>query len=105
MFEERYLQMMEDVLPEAPFAVAAIRHGQEVGGPYEPYRVGVTRGGARTTTSTRRRDLRGRTSVAATGSRWCGRSPTDPYPRWQVEPYPDEGGAGTDDVEAAADGA
>ena len=29
--------------------------------------------------------------------------PDDPYPRWLVEPYPDEGGAGTDDVEAAAD--
>jgi Lon protease-like protein len=23
------------------------------------------------------------------------------YPRWEVQPYPDEGGAGTDDVEAA----
>jgi Lon protease-like protein len=31
-------------------------------------------------------------------------NPSDaPYPRWRVEPYPDEGGAGTDDVEAATD--
>ena len=30
-------------------------------------------------------------------------APTDtPFPRWRVAPYPDEGGAGTDDVEAAA---
>lgn len=41
VFEERYLQMMEDVLPESPFAIVAIRIGQEVGGTYEPYRVGV----------------------------------------------------------------
>jgi Lon protease-like protein len=34
VFEERYLRMMEDVLPQMPFAIAAIRHGREVGGPY-----------------------------------------------------------------------
>ena len=33
VFEERYLLMMEDVLP-GPFVVVAIRKGQEVGGPY-----------------------------------------------------------------------
>ena len=28
-------------------------------------------------------------------------SRSEPYPAWEVEPFPDEGGAGTDDVEAA----
>ncbi len=42
VFEERYLLMMEDVLPAGPFVVVAIRKGQEVGGPYEANRVGVT---------------------------------------------------------------
>ncbi len=41
VFEERYLQLMEDVLPEGPFTIVAIRVGREVGGPYEPYGVGV----------------------------------------------------------------
>lgn len=41
VFEDRYVRMMEDVLPEGSFAVAAIRHGQEVGGTYDPYRIGV----------------------------------------------------------------
>ena len=30
------------------------------------------------------------------------RKQLEPYPVWRVEPYPDEGGAGTDDVEEAA---
>ena len=42
VFEERYLEMMEDVLPDGAFVVVAIREGREVGGDYEPYRVGVT---------------------------------------------------------------
>lgn len=100
VFEERYLHMMEDVLPDQGFVVVAIRLGQEVGGPYEPYRVGVTVSvldydyGAdeavyhlRTT---------GRDRVALVDA-----TATDPYPRWQVAPYPDEGGAGTDAVESA----
>ena len=102
VFEERYLQMMEDVLPEAPFAVAAIRHGQEVGGPAEPCRVGVIVAvqdydfDADEGTYALRAVARDRVALVHALA-------DDPYPRWRVEPYPDEGGAGTDDVEAAAD--
>jgi len=100
VFEERYLQMMEDVLPEGGFVVVAIRVGQEVGGPYEAHRVGVT-------VSVEDYDFDAEGSVYHL--RTIGRErvalvrPTanEPYPRWQVEPYPDEGGAGTDDVDAA----
>jgi Lon protease-like protein len=100
VFEERYLHMMEDVLPEGAFVVVAIRLGQEVGGPYEAHRVGVT-------VSVQDYDYdadeavyhlytTGRERVALVQP-----TATDPYPRWQVEPYPDEGGAGTDAVESA----
>lgn len=100
VFEERYLQMMEDVLPEGRFVAVAIRVGQEVGGPYEAFRVGVT-------VSVEDYDYDG--DEAVYHLRTVGRDrvalvrqiAADPYPRWQVEPYPDEGGAGTDDVEAA----
>lgn len=99
VFEERYLRMMEDVLPEGRFVVVAIRSGQEVGGPYEAHRVGVT-------VSVEDYDFDG--DDAAYRLRTIGRErvalvrPTgaDPYPRWDVEPYPDEGGAGTDAVES-----
>ena len=91
VFEERYLEMMEDVLPEAPFAIAAIRHGQEVGGTYVPYAVGV------------------RVSpidfeLAADGTYEVHVQALDrvrllepvadlPYARWRVEPLPEEGSA------------
>jgi Lon protease-like protein len=100
VFEERYLRMMEDVLPEGGFVVVAIRLGQEVGGPYEAHRVGV---------SVSVVDYDYDADEAVYHLRTIGRdrvalvrpTATDPYPRWQVEPYPDEGGAGTDAVEAA----
>ena len=44
VFEERYRVMMDEVLPDGAFVVVAIREGREVGGAYEPYRVGVTVG-------------------------------------------------------------
>jgi uncharacterized protein len=102
VFEDRYLQMMEDVLPEGPFVVAAIRRGQEVGGPAEPCRVGVVVAvqdyafDADEGTYALRTMARDRVALVRPLN-------TEPYPRWQAEPYPDEGGAGTDDVEAAAE--
>jgi len=100
VFEPRYRALMDDVLPAGTFAVVAILHGQEVGGSYEPYRVGVTVGleaHDRDEDGSHRLRIVGRDRVALV-------APTrqDPYPIWQVEPYPDEGGAGTDAVEAAA---
>jgi len=99
VFEERYLLMMEDVLPAGPFVVVAIRKGQEVGGPYEANRVGVTvdvEDYEFDDDGTYRLRVLGRDRVALIAA-----SRSEPYPAWEVEPFPDEGGAGTDDVEAA----
>ena len=99
VFEERYLLMMEDVLPAGPFVVVAIRKGQEVGGPYEANRVGVTvdvEDYEFDADGTYRLRILGRDRVALIAA-----SRSEPYPTWEVEPFPDEGGAGTDDVEAA----
>lgn len=99
VFEERYLLMMEDVLPAGPFVVVAIRKGQEVGGPYEANRVGVTvdvEDYEFDADGTYRLRILGRDRVALIAA-----SRSEPYPAWEVEPFPDEGGAGTDDVEAA----
>lgn len=102
VFEDRYLRLMDEVLPDGSFVIAAIRQGREVGGPAETYRVGVTVGV-------------GDHGTAVDGSLWLEVRGTDrvaliepvtpggPFPRWRVAPYPDEGGAGTDDVEAATD--
>ena len=99
VFEERYLLMMEDVLPAGPFVVVAIRKGQEVGGPYEANRVGVTvdvEDYDFDDDGTYRLRILGRDRVALIAA-----SRSEPYPTWEIEPFPDEGGAGTDDVEAA----
>ncbi len=89
VFEERYLQMMEEVLPEDPFAIVAIRAGQEVGGPYEPYRVGVSvvpddfeLNGDGTYDVTVR---------AVSRVRLLEQASREPYPRWRVEPFPEHG--------------
>lgn len=99
VFEERYLRMMDTVLPDGTFVVAAIHNGQEVGGPAEPFRVGVT---AIVRDHSFRSDGRidleavGRDRVALVEQlSWA------PYPIWRTEPFPDQGGAGTDDVEDA----
>ena len=43
IFEERYKDMIGDCLDrEAPFGVALIKEGPEVGGPAEPYAIGTT---------------------------------------------------------------
>jgi Lon protease-like protein len=99
VFEERYLLMMEDVLPLGPFVVVAIRKGQEVGGPYEANRVGVTvevEDYDLDPDGSYRLRIIGRDRVAL-----IAKTHEEPFPTWQVEPFPDEGGAGTDDVEAA----
>lgn len=91
VFEERYLRMMEDVLPEAPFAIAAIRHGQEVGGSYAPYAVGVrvtpvdfelTDDGTYEVHVQAQERVRLLTPVS-----------DRPYARWRVEPFPEAGSA------------
>jgi Lon protease-like protein len=99
VFEERYLRMMEAVLPDRPFVIAAIREGREVGGPAEPFRVGVTIAVQDHTVrpdGTIELEVLGRDRVALEE-----RLATQPYPIWRSETFPDEGGAGTDDVEVA----
>ncbi|MEX1264889.1 MAG: LON peptidase substrate-binding domain-containing protein [Actinomycetota bacterium] len=99
VFEPRYLALMDDVLPAGSFAVVAIKQGREVGGGYEAHRVGVT-----VTLDAHVIDEDGTHLLRVAG---CGRvaliAPVrdEPYPVWKTEPFPDEGGAGTDDVEAA----
>lgn len=99
VFEPRYRRLVDDVLPGGAFVAAGIRHGREVAGPAEVFRVGVTvRGPA--------------PEVLPDGSlllehagdervRLLDPTGDDPYPRWRIEPFPDEGGAGTDAVEDA----
>ncbi|MGZ8583012.1 MAG: LON peptidase substrate-binding domain-containing protein [Actinomycetota bacterium] len=99
VFEPRYRALMDEVLPAGTFVVVAIRQGQEVGGPYEAHRVGVTiaiEAQDRDDDGSHRLRIGGRDRVALIAP--IG---DDPYPVWHVEPFPDEGGAGTDDVEAA----
>jgi Lon protease-like protein len=98
VFEPRYLCLLDDVLPHGPFAIAAIRRGAEVGGPADPYRVGVV-------VEIERADHDGEVwSLAVRAAeRVALLAPREgpPYPSWDTAVYPDEGGAGTDDVEAA----
>jgi len=99
VFEPRYLALMDEVLPAGAFAMVAIRQGREVGGGYEPYRAGVTvtiEAHTLNDDGTHLLRVRGRDRVALITP--VGQ---EPYPVWQAEPFPDEGGAGTDDVEAA----
>jgi Lon protease-like protein len=99
VFEDRYLQMMEDVLPRGPFAIAAIRHGQEVGGPADPFRVGVS---VTVEDYSFEEDGTYELDVVA-GERITLISPvgTEPYAVWRTEPFPDEGGLSDDDLDAA----
>jgi Lon protease-like protein len=103
VFEPRYLALLADVAHTARFVVVAIERGQEVGGTYEPYRVGVTVSVVAVDDDDpgegiRRLQISGRDRVALIEP-----LRTDPYPVWQAEVYPDEGGAGTDDVQAATE--
>lgn len=99
VFEPRYLALMDDVLPAGSFAVVAIKQGREVGGDYEANRVAVT-----VAIDAHSIDEHGTHLLRVMGrDRVTLVAPVsdEPYPVWTVEPYPDEGGAGTDDVEAA----
>jgi Lon protease-like protein len=100
VFEERYLRMMETVLPDRSIVIAAIRAGREVGGPSEPFRVGVTATARDHTVGSDgviEMEVVGRERVAL-----VERLATRPFPIWRTEVFPDEGGAGTRDVEVAA---
>jgi len=101
VFEERYLKLMERVVPDGTLVLVAIRHGREVEGPAEPYRVGVTtsideRAFADDGTGALRAKGRERVRLAEPRT-------TEPYPVWHVEPFPDEGSAGPADLEAAVE--
>ena len=99
VFEDRYLRMMEDVLPEAPFAIAAIRYGQEVGGAYEPFPVGV-----RVTAEDHELLDDGTYEVrvrALDRVRLLEPVAVRPYARWRIEPYPEVGDAEPSVVAAA----
>jgi Lon protease-like protein len=99
VFEERYRRMMADVLPVGRFAVVAIRTGREVGGPYEPYAVGVE---CEPLEHVRYED--GRFDLEATALRrvrLIERISDEPYPRWSMEPFP-EADDGAPDLVARA---
>ena len=103
VFEPRYLALVDDVADTARFVVVAIARGQEVGGTYEPYRVGVAVSvvavdDEHTDHDIRHMQISGRDRVALVEP-----VRSEPYPLWRTEPFPDEGGAGTDDVEAATE--
>jgi uncharacterized protein len=101
VFEPRYRRLLRDLGPDGTFVVAAIAHGQEVAGDAEVYRVGVTVATAAPEDlpdGTVGLDIVGRDRVALVEA-----LTNEPYPVWHVEPYPDEGGAGTDQVEAASE--
>jgi len=97
VFEPRYRELLDDVAAGGRFVIAAIRQGREVAGPAEVFRVGVTVEGPVPEvlpdgTLLLQLDADERVTLVE-------RIAEDPYPSWCVEPYPDEGGAGTDDVE------
>jgi uncharacterized protein len=99
VFEERYQQLIEDVLPEHPFSIVAIRRGQEVGGPYEPYAVGV-----RVLPEDHEVNEDGTYEVEARAVeriRLVERVHSEPYPVWRVTLYPESGEAGREAATAA----
>jgi Lon protease-like protein len=101
IFEPRYRRLLEDLGPDGTFVVAAIAHGQEVAGQADVYRVGVTVATAapeELSDGTIGLDIVGKERVALVEA-----LALEPYPVWRTEPYPDEGGAGTDQLEAASE--
>ncbi|MBI4260650.1 MAG: LON peptidase substrate-binding domain-containing protein [Actinobacteria bacterium] len=87
VFEERYRRLMEDVLPEGTFAVVAIRTGREVGGDYDPHRVGVrvvVDGHEVTDEGTYRVAVRAEERI-----RLVGTVAAEPYAVWTVERFPE----------------
>ena len=99
VFEERYKHLLEDVLPEDPFAVVAIRRGQEVGGAYEPHVVGVRvlpEDYDLNDDATFRLEVR-----AIERIRLVRKLRDEPYARWEVARWPEEGAASSEDVDRA----
>ncbi len=100
IFEERYKLMIDRCLEEgAPFGVALIRSGEEVGGPAEPHDVGCT---ARVVTVQRFPD--GRMNLVALGERRfriAGLDTTEPYLAGDVELLASEGGGTPEAADAA----
>jgi Lon protease-like protein len=91
VFEDRYRALMEDVLPEGSFAVVAIRRGQEVGGDYEPYDVGV-----RVTPVDYEVTDEGSYQLEIRADerlRLLEQTRDEPFPTWRVEPVPESGSA------------
>lgn len=99
VFEDRYLRMMQDVLPDAPFAIAAIRSGSEVGGPSTPYEIGV-----RVVPVDHEVGDDGviELHVHAEGRiRLLEPLPSGAYVRWLTQPFPEEGDASTEAMATA----
>ena len=99
VFEDRYKHLLEDVLPEDPFAVVAIRRGQEVGGAYEPHAVGVRvlpEDYDLNDDATFRLEVR-----AIERIRLVRKLRDEPYARWEVARWPEEGAALPEDVDRA----
>jgi Lon protease-like protein len=99
VFEDRYKHLLEDVLPEDPFAVVAIRRGQEVGGAYEPHAVGVRvlpEDYDLNDDATFRLEVR-----AIERIRLVRKLRDEPYARWEVARWPEEGAASPEDVDRA----
>jgi Lon protease-like protein len=99
VFEERYKHLLEDVLPEDPFAVVAIRRGQEVGGAYEPHPVGVRvlpEDYDLNDDATFRLEVRAMERI-----RLVRKLRDEPYARWEVARWPEEGAAQPEDVDRA----
>jgi uncharacterized protein len=99
VFEDRYKHLLEDVLPEDPFAVVAIRRGQEVGGAYEPHVVGVRvlpEDYDLNDDATFRLEVR-----AIERIRLVRKLRDEPYARWEVVRWPEESAASPDDVDRA----
>lgn len=103
VFEPRYLAMMRDVVPHEPFVIVAIQEGREVGGDYRANRVGVS------VRITDHEDVDDGTQLIRVHANervaLIEQTAHSPYPAWAIEPFPDEGGAGTDDLEAALEAA
>jgi Lon protease-like protein len=99
VFEPRYRRLLEDVTPDGRFVVVAIRRGQEVGGPYDPYRVGVE-----VSPSDVEPEEGGSSRLEVTADarvRLVRQVAEDPYAVWETEPWPEEPGDAEENVPKA----
>ena len=99
MFEPRYRRLLEDLAPDGRFVVVAIKRGQEVGGPYDPYRVGVE-----VTLGEPDQDEGGASRIEVTAEdrvRLVRQVAEDPYAVWETQAWPEEPGDASDNVPKA----